>query len=98
MPMVETPTKSAKFLNLLVKAQLKSSVKLMPLKITVAEVRVKSNAIHARKYRQKIARQCEQKAPRLDGKKVETRNNKDEQCSRLAFGAWMRARQPIMRY
>ena len=73
-------------------------VALNTYNLNLTEFRVKSNAVHKENISKKTTGQCWLNTPKLVRATDVHAHDKDEQCSRLAFGAWMKAHQPTMRF
>ena len=73
------------------------AVALNTYNFNLTELRVKSNAVHTENI-SKTTGQCWLNTPKLGRATDVHAHDKDEQCSRLALAAWMKAHQPTMRF
>ena len=74
-------------------------VRLTSHSLNVAEVWKKSNALDEENIAKKLLDSASRNPSDLSVKTSKDSNDTGiSRCSRLPFGAWMKARQPIMRY
>ena len=91
--LAKDPHPNSESMNEIIRVRLKSH------SLNVAEVRKKSNALDEENIAKKLLDSAGRNPPDLIVKTSKASNDTGiSRCSRLAFGAWMKARQPTMRY